>query len=117
LNSKLAQFYFSTVCAGLEGGGTIYLRFFGQYIEKFPVRCIDFTNPADKYRHDRIVALVSEMLGLQKDRFEAETSFDSEKKHTLDRRIAAVDVEIDHLVYDLYDLTEEEIKIVEGAGG
>ena len=31
-------------------------------------------------------------------------------------RIAATDTQIDRLVYDLYGLTEEEIRIVEGAG-
>ena len=33
----------------------------------------------------------------------------------LQRTIARVDKEIDRLVYELYGLTEEEIKIVEGA--
>lgn len=31
------------------------------------------------------------------------------------RQIANTDTEIDRLVYQLYNLTEEEIKIVEGA--
>ena len=31
------------------------------------------------------------------------------------RQIAATDNEIDHLVYELYELTEEEIEIVEGS--
>jgi len=34
----------------------------------------------------------------------------------LRRQIAAADDEIDRLVYELYGLTEEEIKIVEGKG-
>jgi hypothetical protein len=33
----------------------------------------------------------------------------------LTREIASTDREIDNLVYELYGLTEEEIKIVEGA--
>ena len=32
----------------------------------------------------------------------------------LERQIAATDRQIDNLVYELYGLTEEEIKIVEG---
>jgi type II restriction/modification system DNA methylase subunit YeeA len=32
----------------------------------------------------------------------------------LDREIKSTDAEIDRLVYELYGLTEEEIKIVEG---
>jgi hypothetical protein len=34
---------------------------------------------------------------------------------TLARQIAATEARIDRLVYELYGLTEEEIKIVEGA--
>ena len=34
---------------------------------------------------------------------------------TLQRQIAATDSQIDRLVYELYDLKEEEIKIVEGS--
>jgi type I restriction-modification system DNA methylase subunit len=37
LNSKVGNFYFSVICAGLEGKTEIYLRFFGQYLEGFPV--------------------------------------------------------------------------------
>jgi len=35
---------------------------------------------------------------------------------TIDRRIAATDRKIDALVYELYGLTEEENRVVEGAG-
>jgi type II restriction/modification system DNA methylase subunit YeeA len=34
----------------------------------------------------------------------------------LQRQVTATDDEIDHLVYQLYDLTDEEIAIVEGTG-
>ena len=44
----------------------VYLRFFGQYLEGFPIRTIDFTSPADVARHDRMVALVERMLDLHK---------------------------------------------------
>ena len=36
------------------------------------------------------------------------------EKTMLQRQIDAVDHQIDHLVYKLYNLTDEEIKIVEG---
>ena len=35
------------------------------------------------------------------------------EKTTIQRQIAATDQRIDRLVYDLYDLTEDEIQIVE----
>ena len=38
-------------------------------------------------------------------------------QRVLDRQITATDQQIDRLVYQLYDLTEAEIKIVEEAFG
>ena len=37
------------------------------------------------------------------------------EQSALDRQISATDTQIDRLVYDLYGLTDEEIKLVEGA--
>jgi len=56
---------------------------------------------------------VDEMLALQRDLAAAERTLD-DARHDLARRIARVDREIDRLVYELYGLTEEEIRIVEG---
>ena len=108
LNSKLGYFYFSTVCAGLEGGGTTYLRFFGQYIEKFPVHRIN--SSADQAAHDRMVSLVEKILALNQQLPSAKTAAD---RDLIQRQIDATDRSIDALVYQLYGLTEEEIKIVE----
>jgi hypothetical protein len=41
----------------------------------------------------------------------------SSGQETIQRQIAATDGQIDQLVYELYGLTAEEIKIVEGATG
>ena len=38
-----------------------------------------------------------------------------QEKTALERQIAATDTQIDCLVYDLYGLTGDEIKIVEGS--
>jgi len=46
LNSSLSYFYFKTHCAALEDAKRrAWLRFFGQYMELFPVRRIAFTTP------------------------------------------------------------------------
>ena len=80
----------------------------------FPVlRTINFADPADKARHDRMVALVTQMLDLNKKVQDARLE---QEKTALSRQIEATDAAIDKLVYVLYGLTEEEIKIVEGAG-
>ncbi|MGA2468051.1 MAG: N-6 DNA methylase [Thermodesulfobacteriota bacterium] len=110
LNSRLGQFYFSDVCAGLEGGGSTYLRFFGQYLEGFPVRNIDTSNSSDKARHDRMVELVERMMSLHKQLAASRTPDD---KTRLQRQIDATDHQINHLVYELYGLTEKEIQIID----
>jgi len=38
-----------------------------------------------------------------------------DRRHALKRRIDAVDADIDRMVYQLYGLAEEKIKVVEGA--
>jgi hypothetical protein len=76
-----------------------------------PIRPIDFSAPADKARHDKVVALVDQMLLLNKQLPSAKTDHE---KTALQRQIDATDKQIDKLVYELYGLTEEEIRIVEG---
>jgi hypothetical protein len=102
LNSKLAYLYFRTVCAGLEGKNETYLRFFGQYLEGFPV-----VN-AEKAAHDKMVSLVERMLSLHK-----QSARTPQEKEMIRREIESTDRAIDALVYGLYGLTEEEIRIVE----
>jgi hypothetical protein len=60
-----------------------------------------------------MVSLVEEMLS-QHQRLQAAKAPDERTR--LERQIAATDQRIDRLVYDLYGLTKEEIKIVEGEG-
>jgi hypothetical protein len=50
------------------------------------------------------------MLKLQKKNHETRMERD---KELYERQIRIVDAQIDRLVYDLYELTEEEIEIVE----
>ena len=69
------------------------------------------SDPADKARHDSMVALVTLMLDLNKRLQDARLE---QEKTLLARQIEATDAAIDKLVYELYGLTEEEIGIVEG---
>ena len=105
LNSQLAKLYFLKVCAGLEGKKETYLRFFGQYLEGFPVA------KGDKAQRDKIVSLVEAMLLLHKSLALAQSPVEKER---LEKQIKSTDAGIDELVYELYGLSEEEIKIVEG---
>lgn len=66
----------------------------------------------DKARHDRMVALVERMLELNKKKHSGKLA--PSELDRLEREIAATDEQIDELVYELYGITDEEKKIIEG---
>jgi hypothetical protein len=107
LNSHLSTFYLRKVSSTFRGG---YIALNRQYIEQLPIRTINFADPVDKARHDRMVALVTQLLDLNKKLQDAKIDHE---KTLLQRQIEATDAAIDKLVYELYGLTEEEIKMVE----
>ena len=80
------------------------------YLSQLPIRPIDFTNKQDKAQHDKMVSLVERMLALHKRLSSAKSDHE---RTVLRRQIQSTDHEIDHLVYELYELTDEEIRIVE----
>ena len=72
---------------------------------------MDFSNPAEKVQQDKLVTLVETMLELQKNHHDTRMERD---KELYERQIKVVDTQIDRLVYDLYGLTEEEVKVEKG---
>lgn len=113
LNSRLFWFAISHISIpfGVRAGEYRY-RLIYQYMEKVPIRVIDMKDKADRARHDRMVALVGQMLKLHEDLSAAKTAHD---KTLLERQIAATDRQIDALVYELYGLTDDEVALVDGA--
>jgi len=107
LNSKLLRWYFPFVSAPFRGGWMSANR---QFLSQLPIRIINFSDPADKARHDRMVKLVEQILSLHKQLASAKTPDD---KTRLQRQIEATDHQIDQLVYEMYGLTDKEIQIVE----
>lgn len=110
LNSKLINSVIRARSTPFRGG---YFALNRQYIERLPIRLIDFTNPADRTLHDKLVALVEKMLILTP-KLRGATS--ESEKAVLQNAVTTTDAEIDRLVYELYGLTEAEIEIVEGQG-
>ena len=108
LNSRLLDTIVKSVSSPFANGYYAYNR---QYIEQLPIRTIDFSTPADRARHDKLVGLVDKMLALTP-KLRGATS--ESEKTALQNAVTTTDAEIDRLVYELYGLTEEEIKIVEG---
>ena len=113
LNSKVALFYFMIFCAALEGSSDRYLEFRAQYVREFPVCTINASDPKDAALHGRLVSLVEQMLELHKLLAASRTGHE---RTALQRQIEATDGQIDRQVFELYGLTEEEIRIVETVG-
>jgi len=110
LNSRLLDWFLHGISTPFRGG---YWSYGKRFIELLPIRTIDFADRHDRARHERMVALVEQMLTLHRDLAVAKTAHD---KTLIERQIAASDRQIDRLVYELYGLTEEEIAVVEGNG-
>jgi hypothetical protein len=110
LNSKLIEFLMKLWAIYRRGG---YLEYKVQYLQKIPIHKIDFENKKDKSHYDQMVAYVETMLELNKKLPKVKTEHE---QTVIQRQIDSTDRKIDKLVYELYDLTEEEIKIVEENG-
>lgn len=109
LSSKVLDFYLHKISSPFRGG---YWSYGKRFIEKLPIRNIDFDKQEDVVLHDKMVDLVKQMLQLHKDIDIARTP---QNKELIQRQIDATDKHIDKLVYELYGLTEDEIKIIEDA--
>jgi hypothetical protein len=111
LNSKLLTYYARNkyLTTGMRGG-YIELRVFE--VSQLPIKTLEFSNPAQKTQHDKMVSLVNQMLEAKKKQMESTTERD---KSFWENKCTSLDRQIDTLVYELYGLTEEEIKIVEGS--
>ncbi len=93
-------------------GKDVFPKMNPQDVSAIPIRTIDFSNPAEVQLHQRIVELVQTMLELHK---RLGQPLPPHEQELLQRRIQTTDRAIDTLVYELYGLTEEEIKVVESS--
>ena len=84
-----------------------------QFLSQLPFRAIEFSDPSDRSRHDKLVALVDKMLVLVPRLRSAKSETE---RATLQNAVSATDRAIDALVYELYGLTPEEIALVAGPG-
>lgn len=108
LNSSLTVFFWRTMFADFK---TSFPQVTIFSLSQVPIRTIDFSNPADKALHDKIVSLVEQMLSAKQE--QAKALMDRDLDYWK-RKCDTLDTQIDALVYALYGLTEEETAIVEG---
>jgi hypothetical protein len=107
LNSKLFTYYISLISSEIRGN---YLRWKRQYLLPSPIPFLNKDNPKDAQQIMKMVSMVEMIIDLNKKLKNAKTP---SEKTQLQRQIDATDAAIDRLVYELYGLTEDEIRIVE----
>ena len=76
-------------------------------VRKLPIRKIDFSSPTDKQAYENIVSCVDLIMQLQKKKYER-------TGEQLLENITEAAEKIDLLVYALYNLSKEDISIIEG---
>ncbi|MFH2028996.1 MAG: TaqI-like C-terminal specificity domain-containing protein [Bacteroidota bacterium] len=108
INSNLSQFFMKQLCFDNSSGAFIKARIF--HYQQLPIKIINFKT-TEKDKHDEIVKLVDQLLKLNEEKAEEKLQT---KISQLDSKIDYCENRINEIVYKLYDLTEEEIKIVEG---
>ncbi len=91
LNSKIGWWLISKYCSAIQNGYQLIWNYLGQ---------IPIPNNVNEKDSNKTIELVDQILAAKKSDPHADTS--------------ALEDEIDQLVYDLYGLTEEERRIVEG---
>ena len=100
LNSRPATFFFKQFYAG-GGLGEEGYRYKKAFLEQLPIPKI---SEKDQKPY---IALVDKILTITKD----DNYLQNENKQA---KVKKYEKQIDQMVYSLYDLTEDEIKIVEG---
>jgi hypothetical protein len=104
LNSRLVSFFYKQ--QAVKSGRKIFPKVVIRDLGCFPV-----PERLVKHEHSELVAKVEMMLALTP-KLRGATS--ESEKAALQNAVTTTDAEIDRLVYELYGLTEEEIRIVEG---
>ncbi len=103
LNCKLMQYYAERICSLLRGG---YYDYRYQYVELFPIAT------CDKNIEDKVAILVNKTITLYK-KLEVINQKMTDERHSIEKEINYTEGVIDELVYDIYNITDDEKKVIE----
>ena len=107
LNSRLMNYLFKSINP-IEDKLFPYLRVY--QIENILIYRIDLTSDKGKKEYDELISMTQKMLILNEEI--KSVAENSDQWHKIKDEIAKTDKRIDEEVYELYGLTEKEIKIV-----
>jgi hypothetical protein len=102
LNSELINFYFLHKYVG-----DVNIK--GDYLRQVPIRSITFTEDKDSRLYKQLISQVDSICELNR---QLKNTRVPDEKISLERQLNAADDEIDKVVYELYDLTEEQVRLV-----
>jgi hypothetical protein len=107
-NSKLYNYYYNKF---LKSTKKVFSEIQARQIAQLPFPTINLKNKEDKTIHYEIVRLVNQLLKLNEEIQEQKLETN---KIQIKSKIDYCESEINKLVYELYELTPDEIKLVEG---
>jgi hypothetical protein len=107
LNSKLLEWLIHQTATRMRGG---WYSYEARFIRGLPIRTIKDSEKASAARRDKIISLVEQMLSAKGQLQQAHTD---RERDFYENKCAALDSQIDALVYELYELSDEEINLVE----
>jgi hypothetical protein len=107
-NSKLFNFLYQN---NVQEKGRVFAQVKTVNLKPLPVKMIDF-DTCEKEQYHLIVRLVRQLIKLYTEKQEVKLS---SQLHILEDKIARHEQQINETIYRLYDLTDDEIEIVEGS--
>jgi hypothetical protein len=108
LNSNLLDWFLKQMSTQMRGG---WYSFEAKYIKHLPIRMIDIANKTEIKIQKDIENLVDQLikLYLEKAEIKLESSINQ-----IQSKIEYMEDQLNHIIYKLYDLTIEDIQIIEG---
>jgi hypothetical protein len=110
LNSKFLTYYYRHILNPNTGG--VFAQFRLNELNKLPIPDLDLADKNNKNLYNAFVKNVDILLQLNQ---ELRMCFLPEQQNRLKQRIAYTEQKIDETIYALYELSEEEVKIVENS--
>lgn len=107
INSKLMNFYHANKY--LDQSKNLFQKILIQNCKQFPIPTIDMTDQQQKAKHDKIVKQVENIETIQQS---LKTSKNQNQIEQLQNRLEAEENLLDQMVYELYSLTQIEIKAI-----
>lgn len=108
LNSNLIKYCYRKF---IPEEGKVFAEVKAINVKQLPIVNFNLKNSSQKIQHDSIVNCVTQLLTTKQKLAQAK---EGREKDFLANQCNALDAQIDNLVYQLYGLTNEDIKIIEG---